>query len=268
MSTVDTTHTHSHSEDSDGHGLNATVVYGPVVSRRYGTSLGINILPAAVKQCSFNCVYCQLGWNDPALAFDPTAFPSVEKVEEDFRSALLELKNSATPQLDDIVISGNGEPTLHPDFARVIAALQKVKNELQPTVPLICLTSGTRLHEASICQALQSLDECAIKLDANMGRVNLPPPGFDRERLLNIISKMPNAVIQSCFVAGSVNNTDPASITDWLRAVKIARPKRLDLYTVSRATAAKGLAPVTTEFLEQLAETVATQLASPVRVIA
>ena len=117
------TRTYKEYQLSDG------VTYGPVKSRRLGASLGVNILPFGVKVCSFNCNYCQCGWTtdlvDPA-SLAKLRFPGPDEVAEGLRTTLRGLK-ARGEKLDCITLAGNGEPTLHPEFADVVRAILAVR---------------------------------------------------------------------------------------------------------------------------------------------
>src|SRR3989338_8359704 len=161
----------SKNPDHKGHELVDNIVYGPVVSRRYGKSLGINILPPNQKICSFDCLYCQLGWNSSeknhSINFHDTE--SVVTSLQKYFNQSPENKN-----INSIVLSGNGEPTLNPDFNEIASGLSVVRNQITPEAKLICLTNGTTLSSPHILKTMSLFDECCVKFDANLKTIDKP----------------------------------------------------------------------------------------------
>lgn len=232
------------SESKNYHGLVSEISYGPVPSRRFGRTLGINLLPPNRKLCSFNCVYCQLGWSDQKDDLAAAVYPSVENVMFAARKKCMlpEWGGSAGPSY--IVISGNGEPTLHPEFGKIAKDLLLLRDECCPKSKVICFTNGSRLDQKSVLEGLLMLDECHLKLDSGFERVDLPVEAGRFQSMLEIAKKLPNLVLQSCFFTGRLSNIGNHDVKMWLDAVLQLNPKRLDVYTVSRKTAVSGLLPV------------------------
>lgn len=235
-----------------GHHLVDEIIYGPVLSRRYGNSLGINILPNNHKYCNFNCVYCQLGWNQKLP--EQIRFPKPKKIEANFIN-FIKTYNSTT-QIDNIVISGNGEPTLHPDFADIVNSLIKIRDKYLPQTQISCLTNGTTIYDDDIFNCLSNLDECAIKFDANTQDVNLPESISQQLAMIQKIKVLPNLALQCCFFDGKVSNISTTNLNKWIHWLDRIHPKRLDLYTIDRTTPHKNIHPVSKEFLENLKKTI------------
>ncbi len=221
------------------HGIADGVVYGPQRSRRYGRTIGINLLPAGDKRCDWNCVYCQLGYTDYHRR--PDGFPAVADV-------VAALDQAPRRKVDALVICGNGEPTLHPDFGAVIAALRGARDRRFPGVPLVCLTNGGELWSQDVVRALKTLDEVAVKLDAGdcdtLARVNMPQRPACVVHQVRGIKRLHGCVVQACFVTGAVDNTGSTALTPWLSAVERAMPCRVDIYTVARPTPSGKVRPV------------------------
>ena len=232
-----------------GHELTDETVYGPVVSRRYGSSLGINLLPSK-KYCSFNCVYCQLGWNDPHDHPTVDEFPSLEKIIDSLSVRLAALRPGT---LDHIVLSGNGEPTLHPHFKAVVEGIFAEVRQHSREIPMVILTSGTTLADPSMVEVLQKFDECAVKWDARCRQVNLPVQPFDSNSMLAILQSLPNLVLQSCFFKGKIENCRKTWVKAWCEEVVRIGPKRVDIYTLARATSLQGLIPLQSQELHDIA---------------
>ena len=231
------------------HGLASTIVYGPLVSRRYGITYGVNLLPPAQKRCDWNCVYCQLGYTD--FDDEPGPFPS----PDDVGAAVL-----FAPPVDGLaglVICGNGEPTLHPQFAAAVEAVREARDARFPGVPVVCLTNAAEIWRREVLRALLTLDDVAVKLDAGtcaqLQRVNLPVRPTCVEYQIRAVKKLDGATIQSCFFEGPVANADEASVAAWLKAVERAMPRRVDLYTLSRPTPAGRLRPLEPARLAEIA---------------
>ena len=139
-----------------------SIVFGPVRSRRLGSSLGINLLPLKGKLCSFDCVYCECGWN--AEGRSDNKIPTVEQVREALRSKLVECHRDNIP-VDSITFSGNGEPTLHPDFPEIIDYTIALRDELFPEAVISVLSNATMLGKPGVKEALSKVDNPILKLD-------------------------------------------------------------------------------------------------------
>lgn len=140
-----------------------STVFGPIHSRRLGTSLGINLSPDDGKICSFDCLYCEAGFN--AQGPGTTGFPPRAKVKEQL-SQRLEAMSQAGDRLDVITFSGNGEPTLHPEFAGIIDDTIELRDKFFPDVRISVLTNSTRLADDSVAAALMRVDNNLLKLDS------------------------------------------------------------------------------------------------------
>lgn len=244
-----------------GHELAENMVYGPVQSRRYGVTLGINLLPANQKVCNFSCVYCQLGMNNKRI-WD-VKFPDRPTLKQDFETFIQ--NHAATIHWDHLVISGNGEPTLHPDFHGAIEELLSLKKIHLPQVKTVCFTNGSKLFDPKIRQALSLMDECALKLDPAMESVNLPDD-VNVAEILQHASQLPNLVIQSCLFMGKISNITRDDLNTWTRHLIRLKPKRIDLYTVSRQTAVSGIEALREKQLKDIAARLIRDHDLPVRV--
>ena len=238
------------------HGLGSSIVYGPVTSRRYGRTFGVNLLPENQKRCDWNCLYCQLGYTSYGARDDhddrAEGFPSVEQVAQ----ALEDLRSAEA--VDAIVVCGNGEPTLHPDLPRVAEALCAARDRLQPRARLVCLTNGSELWRRDVLGAMRRLDEVAVKLDTGscelMHRVNLPLKPACVEFQIRAIKRLHGAVVQACLTRGAVDLCAEEAIEAWLSAVERAMPDRVDIYTLSRRAPSGALRPATADELVAIAK--------------
>lgn len=216
--------------------LQKGVVYGPVRSRRLGFSLGLNILPATTKVCTFNCLYCQYGWTDFRALDNPAALglPSADQVVKALEAALRRLP--APPAF--ITFSGNGEPTVHPDFARIARDVVAVRDKLAPSVRTAILSNSTTVASEEVREALSLLDVRIMKLDTGtagmLERYNQPAPGTDLDIIVQGLRALPNLTIQALFSDGARGNSSPSDVEAWVRVVKYLAPAAVQIYTLDR----------------------------------
>ncbi len=238
--------------------LQKGIIYGPVNSRRLGRSLGINLLPLNYKLCSFNCVYCHYGWTQ-RLASEAKAYrgdlPSVNEVEHELRSVLERIEPPAY-----ITFSGNGEPTLHPDFPEIVEVVKKVRDELKIPAKVAILSNSTTILDEQVRKGLASLDVRIMKLDAGsdevLRRINRPVRGISVSQIVEGLSTLEGVTLQSVFVEGEVANTSAEEIDDWLRCVEHIKPIFVQVYSLENAPALSSLKGVPQESLERIVEKV------------
>jgi wyosine [tRNA(Phe)-imidazoG37] synthetase (radical SAM superfamily) len=239
--------------------LHDGIIYGPIRSRRFGTSLGVNLLPAGHKVCSFNCVYCQYSWTEPLRDTSHLPWPSPSEVTDATAAALSSV--TIAGGLDRITLAGHGEPTLHPAFGEVVAALRATRDALAPGVPLAILSNSTTAHLPEIRQALIELDERNMKLDVgrqeDLRRVNASRAPLSQ--IVEALAALPGTAIQAMFVRdalGRIDNTLPGAIDAWLAALERIRPRVVQIYTLARGPALPTLGAVPAVELEGIARRV------------
>ena len=178
------------------------LVYGPLLSRRLGRSLGVNLLGFSEKTCSFNCRYCQCGWTKhPTMEIGERVadLPSVENVASALESKLQQLRREKVP-IDVITFSGNGEPTLHPELGAIIKAALALRDRYVPGSRLAILSNSSTVHRPEVRAALEGVDLKLMKLDAGsetlMRRINLPARGFDFTRMLQGLGQLNGVLLQ------------------------------------------------------------------------
>ncbi len=226
--------------------LQSNVVYGPIRSRRLGTSLGINILPPDRKFCSYDCLYCQCGWTvseDGHARTLPSAEWLLAAIDQQFRHW------SEVPiAINMITLAGNGEPTLHPRFGEIVDGLLGLRDRWLPMVPVGVLSNSSTVHRLIIRQALKRLDERFMKLDAGCAemwqQLNRPLGHPAWEAMLEGLRALQDVMLQSLFVSGSTENATEEAVADWIEAIAFVRPKLVHLYTVSRRPADPRVLPV------------------------
>lgn len=243
------------------HGMNVSILYGPVLSRRYGLTLGVNFFNGPCKVCSFRCPYCQLVAGSVA---SPQAVFSIVQLEEAFSKLSHFFTGEKIP--DVIVVSGNGEPTLYPEIHTALNLLQREAHKLPSQPSIVVLTNGTRLGEPEIAAALTRVDEIAVKLDPNPAKANRAVEFYDEMAVARQARTFSNLSVQACFYEGQLEL--PTDLAFWIDAVVLAKPLRVDLYTLSRQTVAQGLKPVSERFLRDVAIQLGGFYKGPIRIFA
>lgn len=228
-------------------------VYGPVLSRRLGRSLGINLTPAGRKTCNFNCAYCQYGWTDvPKRGEWPRSGDVLAAVDH----ALAENND-----VDRITVAGNGEPTLHPAFAPIAEGLFAIRARRAPKAKLALLSNGSTLNRLDVVYSLVHFDERYMKLDAGDATTFrlVNGPSMPLGRLIADLRSVGRLTLQSMFVRDGenvVDNTTPRAVDAWLGAVDQIRPECVHLYSLQRSPARGSLQPVPEATLRTIAERV------------
>ena len=238
------------------------IIFGPVRSRRLGLSLGINLLPENSKYCNFNCIYCECGWT-PDKSSVKVNFHSREKVQEALKLKLMEMSNKNTPP-DVITFAGNGEPTLHPEFAGIIDDTIELRNNYFPEAKIAVLSNATRLHKPSVFEALQKIEQNIQKIDSafenTIQRINQPKGNHSLTQVINSLKEFNGEVIiQTMFIEGiynneTIDNTSDEHILAWLKIIKEIAPKEVMIYTIARDTPIKTLQKVSAEKLNAIAK--------------
>ncbi len=244
---------------SNGYPLQDGAVYGPIHSRRFGNSLGINPLPMTYKFCDFDCVYCQYGWtprSENKIAKTDEKLKPLGVLLQEIETSFAKFKNEGTP-IHVITIAGNGEPTLYPDFLGLTKGILNLRDQYFPQVKVGILSDASQTHRPEIKQALQMLDERCMKLDAGDEKtiedINKPAGGFNLKRTLEALRNLPDIVVQSMFVQGSFDNTSPKQIDAWIEAVRFVKPTSVQVYTIDRPPADSGIKEVSLTRLNEIA---------------
>lgn len=236
-----------------------TLIFGPVKSRRFGVSLGVNLLPENIKVCTFDCIYCECGWTDLANS-KRLVSPAIvaQRLEEVLSTRVAEKK-----PLDSITFSGNGEPTLHPDFATIVELTMALRDKYYPNVVITVLSNATQLHRPEVDSALRKVENNILKLDggrlATITTINQPKIAYNLDEIVErMASFKENLVIQTLFLRGEINgkvvdNTTKEEVDAWLSLLQKIAPKKVMIYPIDRATPAEHLYVVPKEELEAIA---------------
>lgn len=240
------------------------IVFGPIHSRRLGTSLGVNVLPTEKKYCSFNCIYCECGWN----VVDTKINVPMNR-REDIRAALeLRLSKNSREQneaIDSITFSGNGEPTLHPDIAAIVDDVLQLRDRYCPRAKVTILSNSTNLLRRDVFCALQKIDNPILKLDAGIEKmyrlINKPVSAAFDEIVAKLIEFGNRAIIQTLLLRGEndghvIDNTSEEEFSAWLDIVRRVNPRSVMLYSIDRVTPEHNLEKLLIPELERYAERV------------
>lgn len=253
-----------------------STIFGPIHSRRLGSSLGVNLMPDDGKICSFDCLYCEAGFN--AQGSGNSGLPSRESVAADLEAKLKEMSAEGKP-LDVITFSGNGEPTLHPDFEGIVEDTIALRDRYYPEAKVSVLSNATRLASQSVCRALTRVDNNILKLDSAipetvrlLDRPN--DPAFDIDDVIRRIATFGDrAIVQTMLTRGShdghsVDNTLPSEIDALIEAYRRIGPREIMLYTIDRPTPEGTMQRISPAELRAAAERITSATGIPVQVTA
>jgi wyosine [tRNA(Phe)-imidazoG37] synthetase (radical SAM superfamily) len=241
------------------------IIFGPVKSRRLGVSLGVNLLPTDIKVCSFDCIYCECGRN-PKKYEEKVVLPGRAEVRQKLKEKLEEMRTAN--QLPDVItFAGNGEPTLHPEFAGIIDDTIELRNKLTPKARIAVLSNATMIHKKEVFQALLKIEDNIQKLDSafeeTVKLLDCPNKNFNLQKTVDQLTNFDGKVIiQTLFVRGSyksetVNNTTKKEISAWIELLKKIKPSHVMIYTIARDTPIDTLEKVPLDDLNEIAERLA-----------
>jgi wyosine [tRNA(Phe)-imidazoG37] synthetase (radical SAM superfamily) len=236
------------------------IIFGPIHSRRLGLSLGVNLLPVDAKICSFNCIYCECGFN---TTMHESPVPTRNQVRETLEAKLKEMKSE--DQIPDVItFAGNGEPTLHAEFEGIIDDTIELRNKYCPTAKVSVLSNSTRIHKPHVFSALNKVDNNILKFDSAIDRtmklMNQPVGkhinvAWFIEQLKKFEGRL---IIQTMFLRGVVNgetidNTTDEEVEAWLKALEEIRPQQVMIYTLDREAPTMNLQKVNQKDLKAIA---------------
>lgn len=250
-----------------------STIFGPIHSRRLGTSLGVNLLPDDGKICSFDCLYCEAGYN--AQGHGTTGIPSREDVKHRLEEKLKSMKEGGE-QLDVITFSGNGEPTLHPEFEGVIEDTLALRDRYYPDVKVSVLSNATRLGNPGVVRALAKVDNNILKLDSAIEEtvrlIDRPAPGYDLEKVKEQIGSFGKAaIVQTMICRGehegkTIDNSTEEEISALIEAYKAICPGEIMIYSLDRPTPETRLQRVPKEELAAIASRITAETGITVQV--
>jgi wyosine [tRNA(Phe)-imidazoG37] synthetase (radical SAM superfamily) len=237
------------------------IIFGPIHSRRLGLSLGVNLLPVDAKICSFNCIYCECGFN---TTMQESPIPNREQVRETLEAKLKEMV--AESQIPDVItFAGNGEPTLHAEFEGIIDDTIALRNKYCPTAKVSVLSNSTRVHKPHIFSALNKVDNNILKFDSAIDRTMklMDQPVGKHINVVWFIEQLKKfdgrLIIQTMFLRGEVqgeklDNTTTEEVEAWLLALEKIRPQQVMIYSLDREAPTQNLQKILVEELNTIAE--------------
>ncbi|MDN5093247.1 radical SAM protein [Aliarcobacter butzleri] len=224
-----------------------SIIFGPIPSRRFGISLGIDLSPSK-KQCNFDCLYCELEGAKTVDKMD--TFPSVDEIIKAIKESF---KNH--PKIDVITITCNGEPTLYPKLSELIDEINKIKGETKTLI----LSNGSTIYKKEIFEALLKIDIVKLSLDCVsekcFKKLDRQNKSVEIEKIvpsmIEFSQKTKNDFVLEVLFVKDINDKDE-EIELLFNAVKQINPKRIDIGTIDRPPAYK-VNPVSYKFLEDVA---------------
>ncbi len=238
------------------------IIFGPVRSRRLGISLGVNLLPNDYKFCNFNCIYCECGWTD-SKNINKSKLHLRENVKLQLQEKLQLMQKNNEP-LDVITFAGNGEPTLHPEFDKIIDDTIEIRDKYFSEARIAVLSNATTIHKEKVFNALLEIDDNILKLDSALEKtvklLNNPIGPFSLDSIINNLKKFKgNFILQTMFVRGKYNdividNTTKKEVEAWLSLLPELNPRLIMIYTIARDTPVAGLEKISVSELNKIAE--------------
>ncbi|HJA99258.1 MAG TPA: radical SAM protein [Candidatus Alistipes avicola] len=236
------------------------IIFGPIHSRRLGLSLGVNLLPTTSKLCSFDCIYCECGWNGDHPG--QRRFNAREDVRTMLEQTLSRMVEQGTPP-DVITFAGNGEPTMHPDFEGVIDDTITLRDRICPSAKISVLSNATQIGRESVRRALLKVDNNILKLDSAFDEtvrlINNPVGSYTVDEVVRNMKLFEGRMIlQTMFLRGeyagrTIDNTTEREVAAWLKLVEEIRPRQVMVYSLDRDTPCQTLQKVSREELQSIA---------------
>lgn len=226
------------------------IVFGPIFSRRLGSSLGVNILPSKGKLCNFDCIYCECGWNKDGIS--DKVFPRLAQVEAALEEKMSKAAAEGVP-VDSITFSGNGEPTMNPDFPQIIDAVLRLRDKYFPQAKVSVLSNATLIGRKPVIEALMKVDNPILKIDAAsdeaVRKINKPVGHYCLDEVVEDLKAFNgNFVLQTMFLKSDyVDISSPDLLGKWMEIVRVLRPREIMVYTIDRETPDKTLGKYTVE---------------------
>lgn len=230
-------------------------VFGPIYSRRLGASLGINLLPRNGKLCNFDCIYCECGWNRDGRG--DRIIPDAEELRIRLEAKLKECRENGV-RIDSITFAGDGEPTLNPDFARIIDITIGLRDRYYPEARVSVLSNATKIWRDDVFEALRKVDNPIMKIDAGTDEavrtVNRPTGDYSLDDIVEGLARFNgNFVLQTMFLkSGIFDSSEPESLNRWMDIVRKLHPREVMVYTIDRETPMEGLEKISAESMREM----------------
>ena len=238
------------------------IIFGPIKSRRFGNSLGINLLPTNSKFCNYNCIYCECGWTIKNKGEKITLVDKNVVIKELENKLIFLREKNQSP--DNITFAGNGEPTIHPDFKWIIEETILLREKHAKKSEITVLSNATLLHKKSVFDALRKVDNNVLKLDSAVQKTTKLINDFMGNKKIETIIEEIKAfdgeqIVQTMLLKGEhkgevVDNTTNDEIEALVKAYQYINPKKILLYSIDRDTPASGLQKVSNTELQEIAK--------------
>ena len=233
------------------------IVFGPIFSRRLGSSLGVNILPTVGKLCNFDCIYCECGWNKDGKSNGE--FPRLAEVEAALEAKMSKAAEEGIP-IDSITFSGNGEPTMNPDFPQIVQATVRLRDKYFPKAKVSVLSNAVLVARKDIAEALRIVDNPILKIDASsdelISKMNKPVGSYHLDEIVEALKAFDgNFILQTMFLRSEdFDTTEQKALNAWMDIVRELRPREVMVYTIDRETPDKSLSKYTVEEMTQFVQ--------------
>jgi wyosine [tRNA(Phe)-imidazoG37] synthetase (radical SAM superfamily) len=233
------------------------IVFGPIRSRRLGSSLGINLLPEKGKICNFDCIYCECGWNKDGRG--DTKLPTAAMLRRALKSKLEECRAKGIP-IDSITFSGDGEPTINPDFPEIIDITLDLRDRYYPSAVVSVLSNATMIGKPEVFEAIRKVDNPILKLDAPtdelVARINQPQGTYHVADVVENLKRFEgDFVLQTMFLKSrDFDSSEPVQLAAWMDIVRMLGPREVMVYTLDREAPAEGLVKFTVEEMKDLVQ--------------
>ncbi len=242
--------------------IRSEYIFGPIISRRLGRSLGVNITPINGKICNFDCIYCECGWN--ADARNNNKFPTSAEIKTALKDTLQNMKENHQ-EFDVITFSGNGEPTLNPEFNQIIDDTIELRDKFFPNVKISVLSNATKLNNDNVFEALLKIENPILKIDSanieTLIKINKPTnKNFSIENVVRGMQRFNgNFIMQTIFLRGKLNgenidNTTDEELLGLIDIIKQTRPRQIMIYPIDRETPAQDLIKLDKKEMQRLAK--------------
>ena len=227
------------------------IVFGPIRSRRLGSSLGVNLLPSKGKLCNFDCIYCECGWNRDGEQ-GRTPLPAFEDIKTALTERISALAEDGS-EVDSITFSGNGEPTIHPDFPEIVDVVLELRDRYYPEAKVSVLSNATMLGREKVREALKKIDNPILKIDASddglIALINKPAGNYRLEDVVGWMKEVGgDFLLQTLFLrSDDFDLSAPDQLAGWMDIVRYLNPREVMVYTIDRETPDKSLGKYTVD---------------------
>ncbi len=235
--------------------LKVDILYGPVNSRRLGRSLGINLMPRGYKLCSFNCVYCHYGWTSRHTMDVRDCLQDLPPLDEVVNRVRIAARSGL--DFEYLTFSGNGEPTLHPQFPQLVEEIIQIRNQYRPEARIALLSNSTGVFRADVRESISKIDLPVFKLDAGseetLRSVNRPVQEVDLAQMVELLCSLDGIYLQTLLIDGRPSNVSVPDLEAYFQQVARIRPREVHIYSIDRPVPDPHLVRVPPQQLQEIA---------------